>query len=135
MGAFFENRQKSTDFICKSTGYAWEHFRGIWLEPREEDVIYDNPYLQRSTKARQGCQIDYLIHTKYKNLYLFEIKFSRQPITNKVITQVKEKVARLTLPRGTAILPVLVHVNGVSNGVLDSDYFYSIIDFGDLLTT
>jgi hypothetical protein len=30
-------------------------------------------------------------------------------------------------------VPVLIHVNGVSSELVDSDYFYRIIDFTELL--
>jgi len=103
------------------------------LNIRFEDIVADNPYLQRKTKVYKGCQIDYLIQTKYNNLYLCEIKFSRQPITSKVVDEVEEKIRSLSLPRGIAVLPVLIHVNGVNDGLLDSQYFYKIIDFGELL--
>jgi AAA+ ATPase superfamily predicted ATPase len=100
---------------------------------RLEDILADNPYLQRKTKRQKGCQVDYLIQTKYNNLYLCEIKFSRHPIGSKVIEEVQEKIRRLTLPRGLAVMPVLIHVNGVHETVIESDFFYKIIDFGDLL--
>ncbi|MGD0665519.1 MAG: ATP-binding protein [Rhabdochlamydiaceae bacterium] len=100
---------------------------------RLEDILADNPYLQRKTKRKKGCQVDYLIQTKYNNLYLCEIKFSRHPIGSKVIEEVQEKIRRLTLPRGLAVMPVLIHVNGVHETVIESDFFYKIIDFGDLL--
>ncbi len=40
------------------------------LNIRSEDVIADNPFLQKQTTRQKGCQIDYLIQTKFKNLYL-----------------------------------------------------------------
>jgi hypothetical protein len=100
---------------------------------RLEDILADNPYLQRKTKRKKGCQVDYLIQTKYNNLYLCEIKFSRHPIGSKVIEEVQEKIRRLKLPRGLAVMPVLIHVNGVHETVIESGFFYKIIDFGDLL--
>ncbi len=104
-----------------------------FLNIREEDVLYDNPFFQHATAAKKGVQIDYLVQTKYKNIYLFEIKFSRNTISPKVIEQVQDKIRRLSLPRGMAVLPILVHVNGVSDKVIEADYFYSIVDFGELL--
>ena len=103
------------------------------LNIRKEDIIYDNPYWKRAIKTKTGCQIDYLIQTKYKNIYLCEIKFSKNKVHSKIIEDIKEKIACLSLPRNTAILPVLIHVNGVQESVLDSKFFYEIIDFGDLL--
>lgn len=103
------------------------------LNVRFEDIIADNPYLQRQTKQKKGCQVDYLIQTKFNNLYLCEIKFSRNPIGTKVIEEVQEKIHRLSAPKGMAILPILIHVNGVHESVEESEFFYKIIDFGNLL--
>jgi hypothetical protein len=32
-----------------------------------------------------------------------------------------------------AVFPVLVHVNGVNESVIEADYFHSIIDFSDAI--
>ncbi len=98
------------------------------------DIVLANPFYQRKTAQQKGCQIDYLVQTKFKNLYIIEIKFSRNPIDNTTIAQIQEKIARLALPRGYACLPVLIHVNGVTDTVIESDYFYKIIDFSQLLS-
>lgn len=103
------------------------------LDIDPETIIYDGPFFQRKTTRQKGCQIDFLIHTKYKVLYLFEIKFSRNSIKQQVIAEVKEKVKRISLPLGVAVLPILVHVNGVEDGIIEEDYFHSILDFGSLL--
>ena len=39
------------------------------LRINPEDIICDNHYYQRASKRRPGCQIDYLIQTKFKTLY------------------------------------------------------------------
>lgn len=103
------------------------------LNIRQEDIVYDNPFLQRQTASKKGCQVDYLIQTKHKALYLCEIKFSRQSITASAIEQVQEKINRLSVPRNVAVHPVLIHVNGVTPNVVEKDFFYAIIDFGALL--
>jgi len=97
------------------------------------DIVYDNPFIQHATKQKIGCQIDYMIQTRYKNIYLCEIKFSRQPVSNKVIDQIEHKIKSLAVPKGFVVLPVLIHINGVSESVVKKSYFYSIVDFGDLL--
>jgi len=66
-------------------------------------------------------------------LFVIEIKFSKHRVGVDVIGAVKEKVRRISLPRGFAILPVLIHVNGVTDNVMDAEYFHAIIDFGALL--
>ena len=61
------------------------------------------------------------------------MKFSRQPIQSQIINKMKEKLDRLVLPKGFSCCPVLIHVNGVEDGVLDSGYFTEIIDFSQFL--
>jgi len=103
------------------------------LQIRGEDIIADNPYFERGTKTKPGVQIDYLIHTRHRTLYLCEIRFSRRELSTKVIRDVQEKSNRLSLPRGYSILPVLIHVSGVTENVVNPDYFFKIIDFSALL--
>ncbi len=104
------------------------------LNIKPSHITADNPYFQRKTKAMPGCQIDYMIQTKENVLYIFEIKFSKNEIRTAVIEQVQEKIKRLSYPKGYAILPVLIHINGVSQSIADSDFFYQIIDFSQLLS-
>ena len=58
---------------------------------------------------------------------------SKNAIGNKVIEEVEEKWENLEIPKHCSIRPILIHVNGVEEGVLESRYFDKIIDFGDLL--
>lgn len=98
-----------------------------------EHIVYDNPFFQRGTKVHPGCQIDYLIQTKFNTLYLVEIKFSQNLIGPQVVTQVEKKIKNLIYPKGFSIRPVLIHVNGVSESLLEQEYFAQIIDFGQFL--
>lgn len=97
------------------------------------EIVYCNPYLQKETKERRGCQIDYMVQTKFNVLYVCEIKFSKNTIDASVIEEVEQKLARLTLPRGFSVRPILVHVNGATDSVVARDYFASIVDFSELL--
>ena len=45
----------------------------------------------------------------------------------------EEKRKRLKVPRHFSIRPVLIHVNGVEDSVLEEGYFDKVIDFGQLL--
>jgi len=98
-----------------------------------EDLIMANPYFQTAGTRRKGCQIDYLIQTRFRYLYVCEIKFRQGVIGKEVIEEVNEKLDRLKLPRGFSCCPVLIHINGVSEAVIDSGYFARIIDFSELL--
>ena len=57
-----------------------------------------------------------------------------RPLKFKSVEEMQAKIDRLSLARNAAILPVLIHINGVSNALLENDYFYKIIDFAELLT-
>lgn len=103
----------------------------LGIDPKE--VIYDNPYFLRATKKRKGCQIDYLIQTRFNTLYVCEIKFSKEPIGLSVVSEIEQKIARIVKPKNFSVRPVLIHVNGVTNDVLESDFFANIIDFGQFL--
>jgi hypothetical protein len=107
----------------------------IWdiLQITPDEIVWDNPFFQNKTVRQHGCQIDYLIQTKYSNLYVCEIKFYQSEVKSDVIGEAKEKIKNLQLPRGFSCRPILIHVNGVHEEVFDSGYFSEIIDFGKLL--
>lgn len=127
---------------------AWESIVGIQFEnlvvknrkqlhrllniPSHE-IVMSNPYLQTKTKMKPGCQIDYLVQTKYNTLYLCEIKFSKGLVDTDVVEEVKKKVSTFDMPHGFSVRPVLIHVNGVTEGVIQKDYFAHIIDFSTFL--
>ena len=96
-------------------------------------IVSSNPFFQRKTASQKGCQIDYMIQTQYNTLYLCEIKFSKHPVGSKVIEEMREKIARLKIPKGFSYRPVLIHVNGVSEFVEEQQYFTNIIDFSRFL--
>ncbi len=97
-----------------------------------EDIISDNPFFQRATARQPGCQVDYMIQTKFNTLYICEIKFSKNPIGVGVIQDVQQKIDRLKQPKGFSCRPVLIHVNGVTDDLIDENYFAAIIDFSKL---
>lgn len=122
MGLQFEN------LVLNNRQFIWEQ-----LHIHPGDIISDNPFFQRPQLRKKGCQVDYLIQMKSKMLYACEIKFSKQEIKTDVIVEMKQKLAALYLPKGFSVLPVLIHVNGVSDAVVDEDYFSHTIAFADLL--
>ncbi len=122
MGLQFEN------LVVHNHKTVWE-----LSEITPEEVVMDGPFFQKPTKRQAGCQIDYMIQTRFQNLYIYEIKFSKHPIGRKVIEEMEEKRKRLKVPRYCSIRPILIHVNGVEEGLLDAGYFDKVIDFGQLL--
>lgn len=97
------------------------------------EVGADGPYIQRKTAHVKGCQIDYLIQTQTKTLFLCEFKFKRKPLGLSVIDDMQTKLDRLSVPRGFGIVPVLFHLGDLSDSVYAKNYFYRIIDIADFL--
>lgn len=93
------------------------------------DIIMDDPYFQTKTARQSGCQIDYLIQTKLKTLFMCEIKCRDSLSMSATINESKAKINKLSIPRGFAVLPVLIVFNDTDEDLDDNDYFYKIIDF------
>lgn len=103
------------------------------LNIKSEDILGENPYFQKPTSKQKGCQIDYMIKTKFNTLYICEIKFSKNPIDATVITEIQNKIDALKSHQNFSCRPVLIHVNGVAEDIQESDFFSAIIDFGKLI--
>lgn len=97
------------------------------------DIVRSGPYRQTKKTTQQGCQIDYLVQTKTKSLFICEFKFKRREINSDIITEMQNKISRLKTPKGFAKVPVLFHLSGVSTSVATSPYFYRIVDIVDFL--
>ncbi|MHA7841308.1 MAG: ATP-binding protein [Gammaproteobacteria bacterium] len=97
------------------------------------EVVVANPYFQKKTNSHEACQIDFLIQTKFNTLYLCEIKFSKEKIGLSIRKDLEEKINRLKAPRNFSIRPVLIHVNGVTDELVESEVFANIIDFSSFL--
>lgn len=93
------------------------------------EVTNAGPFFQRSTQRQKGCQIDLMIQTRHNTLYICEIKFSTSEIKSPVIAEMEKKIKNLSYPKGFSIRPVLIHVNGVSQSIMESEIFNDIIDF------
>ncbi len=122
MGLQFEN------LVVHNRNSVWEA-----LGLKREEIVMDGPYFQSSTQKRRGCQIDYMIQTRFHTLYVCEIKFSKHAIGIDIIEEMERKRKNLQMPRYCSFRPVLIHVNGVEERVLDEDYFDHVVDFGSLL--
>lgn len=97
-----------------------------------QDVVIDNPYFQKTSGRKKGCQIDYLIQMHSNTLFVCEVKMRRRELGLEVIEAMKVKIASLALPKGFGVSPVLFHLGPVSDALLSSYYFYRIIDIADL---
>ncbi len=121
MGLQFEN------LVLNNREFIWKK-----LDLLPDDIVVDNPYFQRKTTQQLGCQIDYMIQTRFNCLYICEIKFSQTEIGKNVIKEVQNKIDNINSPKGYSFRPVLIHVNGVSEAVIESNYFSDVIDFSDI---
>ena len=54
------------------------------------DVICDGPYRQSQTVSAKGCQIDYLVQTSTKNLFVCEFKIKRKELQAEVIQEMQK---------------------------------------------
>jgi len=97
-----------------------------------QDIVIDNPYVQKASGRKKGCQIDYLIQMHSNTLFVCEVKMRRRELGMEVIEAMKTKIASLALPKGFGISPVLFHLGPISDSLLSSRYFYRIIDVADL---
>ena len=122
LGLQFENLVLKNRVILKSE---------LGLNPNE--IVSDNPFFQRKTARIPGCQIDYLIQMKFGVLYVFEIKFMQEEIGIEIIREMQKKLKAFRYPKGFSCRPVLIHVNGVTEDVVDSGFFSEIIDFSKFL--
>lgn len=93
------------------------------------EISNAGPFFQRKTQRMKGCQIDLLIQTKHHTLYVCEIKFSSSEVKSSVIEEMEKKVEGLSVPKGFSVRPVLIHVNGVSQLIRESEVFNDIVDF------
>ncbi|MCP4679128.1 MAG: ATP-binding protein [Deltaproteobacteria bacterium] len=124
MGLSFEN------LVLCHRSFIWEK---CGIDPG--DIVAEGTYYQSQTQRRKGCQIDYLIQTRHGPLYLCEIKSAKEEIGTEVVGEVKNKIDRLETPKHASILPVLIHINGVKDTVLQEEFFSRIVDFTQIVNS
>lgn len=103
------------------------------LELSSDDIVCANPFFQTATSRMQGCQIDYMVQTRFANLFICEIKFSAHKVGCEIIPAIQQKIDRLYMPKRFSYRPILIHANGVQQDVYDSNFFAKIIDFTKFL--
>ena len=108
-------------------------FERLHIDPN--DALYDKPFFQRKTLRHAGCQIDYLIQIRQNTPYVCEIKFSKNVVPLSVISDVQQKIVRLSMPRHMSYRAVLIHAGAIAESIAEQEYFASVIDFGELMTS
>lgn len=104
--------------------------RSLGISP--DLIVSDNPYFQRKTTKQDGCQIDYLIQSKYNTLFVCEVKYSKNSIKPQIIDEMKQKLRKLAKPKNFSCVPVLIHFGEVQESVEEIGYFGKIINFEEI---
>src|SRR5262249_8005261 len=73
------------------------------LEISSDEVLFAGPYLQTSRTRRKGCQIDYMIQTRFNLIYVIEIKFKQGPLGIEIQDEVSQKLDNLEIPKGFSL--------------------------------
>ena len=135
-------------FSSQKTEHAWDTIMGFQLETlllsnREflfkaldidpVHIVCDNPYIQSSTGRQKGCQIDYLIQTRFNSLLLCEFKFQRRELDSSITQELQAKCDALHVPKGYGKTVALFHMGGVASNVAENPFFYRVLDLRDLL--
>ena len=94
-------------------------------------VISASPYFQNATRRQQACQIDLLVHTK-SALFVCEVRSTRE-IGAEVVSEVAEKIRRLTYPRHLSTRPVLICLGDLAPQVEDECFFDRMLSLESLL--
>lgn len=106
-----------------------------FLKLEDRDIVVASPYVQRKTsKIKNGCQIDLLIQTQLDVFYLCEFKCKKQ-IDSDIINEVKKKMDALKLPKRSSLKSVLIYEGETSPNTKEllEEFFYKTISFSELL--
>ena len=104
------------------------------LDLTMQKIISAAPHVQRKgTLNKGGCQIDLLIHTTLDVFFLCEIK-GKKVIDASVIKEVKKKMEILSVPKRTAVKPVLVYAGALAEVAEDEirRFFYKVVSVEEL---
>jgi hypothetical protein len=94
-------------------------------------ILNAGTYCRRPTRRQKGCQVDLLIRTR-QSLYVFEMKF-RRLIDKAVVSEVRQKVQRLNVPRSLSVRTGLIFQGELHPEIQPSDYFDFLVPFECLL--
>jgi uncharacterized protein len=145
-----KNKIEKNHFDAKSLGTlpGWETMMGLQFENlvlnnrslilqklglMPDMIINDGPFFQKKTTKTPGSQVDYLIQTKFNNLFLCEVKFSKNSIGPEIEKEMKAKIRSLITPKEFSKFPILIYTGHLQGSVSDSGFFSNIIDFCEFL--
>lgn len=93
-------------------------YRALNLLP--ESVIHADRYIGKD------LEIDFLIETS-RSWYIVEMKYYQGEVPQKVSHELKQKIERFGMPKNKSIKTLVLHVNGASKGLEQSEY----VDFAE----
>ena len=89
-------------------------------------------FFNRSTVAEDpDYQIDLVLDRDDRVYTLCEIKYLREPVTEKVIAEFARKLVLFPNPRKRSIQKVLIAAQGAESAVVNSGYFDRILTLDD----
>lgn len=116
---------KNIKSICAHLGTTWSKVKNF-------GPFFRQP--PRSDKASgQGLQIDILLERTDDTLMIFECKYSQNPVGLNIIPAMEKKIKLLAAPRHKRTEKILVAPGGVSQDLMEADYFHHIVDASALL--
>ncbi len=119
------------------TGIAFENFcyRNLSHITKALDIDgkIDNfgPHIDQKI---DGTQIDLLIRTTDKCLYVCECKYSDKPISSAIIKDFERKLKILKPHKSMSVKKVLITVSGITAELESSEYFDHVVSCGDYFT-
>ncbi len=96
------------------------------------NVQYDvGPYFSKKTPV--NFQIDLLFSRADRVLTICEIKYTKSPVSKKVIKDFEQKMESFSIPPRHSIQRVLISVSGAEAGVMNAGFFDDIIELKHLI--
>ena len=96
-------------------------------------VTFIGPYFQnKTTKTKNGVEIDLLIQTKHHTHYICEFKF-RKKIDPNVLKEIQDKVTFYARPKYISVRPVLIYEGELSEKLLELQDHLQIVSAAKFL--
>lgn len=105
----------------------------IFIAEKMNFAGYIEDYGPYFKKGAEGFQIDLLFKRSDKVITLCELKYHSEPISTKVIPEVKRKAELFPLPKGYTLELALIAPSGAERALKDTEYFHHILTLPDLL--
>jgi AAA+ ATPase superfamily predicted ATPase len=96
----------------------------------EKTLVDFFPLIQTTLKG--GLQIDLVLKTSDKSLFICECKYHEVAIGLSVIAELENKLKFFKIPRGFSIKKVLIAPRGITKDLEKTNYFDSILKIEDL---